>query len=188
MRTGFFKYKDKECGFRARQIRIQSGVGAGGGALLTGDAGGQNRWEPHQEQITWVFCNQSNDKNSGTFEADLPKWLKRSNGRSRKEEVWIFQWEISSWSKWWMTLCLFLWCTRIWRCLELNAKAIGASSPVFWLTGSISLGARGWINRWSNDDRVGASLMKNPHWGNEKLTSRARICPSATLSNAASLH
>ena len=43
MRTGFLKYKDKECGFRARQIRIQSGVGAGGGALLTGDAGGQNR-------------------------------------------------------------------------------------------------------------------------------------------------
>ena len=43
MRTGFFKYKDKECGFRARQIRIQSSVGAGGGPLLTGDAGGQNR-------------------------------------------------------------------------------------------------------------------------------------------------
>ena len=43
MRTGFLKYKDKECGFRARQIRIQSGVDAGGGALLTGDAGGQNR-------------------------------------------------------------------------------------------------------------------------------------------------
>ena len=43
MRTGFLKYKDKECGFRASQIRIQSGVGAGGGPLLTGDAGGHHR-------------------------------------------------------------------------------------------------------------------------------------------------
>ena len=141
--------------------------------------------QPHMEHK----CTYNSDGNSHLRIFHIQNDWKEATEEVEEEEVWIFQWEISSWSKWWMTLCLFLLCSRIWRCLELNAKAIaGASSPVFWLTGSISLGARGWINRWSNDDRVGASLMKKPHWGNEKLTSRARICPSATLSNAASLH